>query len=103
VPVKSLLFARKQQEATNDSIAQNVLVVAMPTTPERTSLPFVEREVENLEAVLSNKIPYVILRNPSKTETLKRLVDEHVVHSRATGRLQLPIYHKVVSCSKTGK
>ena len=53
--VKSLSYARERVARANQvKLKEKAILVAMPTTPEQKSLPFVETEVEDLRKLFLN-------------------------------------------------
>jgi tetratricopeptide (TPR) repeat protein len=76
--MKSLAHARTT--AKKRSNRDNILVVAMPNTPEKIPLPFVTEEVRGLEEVLPTAIPRQILIEPSREDVLSRLPSCSVIH-----------------------
>lgn len=80
--VKSLLYAR-ERAARFDlvKLTDKAIVVAMPVTPEKESLPGVENEVKELEHLFSKaSINTTIIRNPTTTVVLSELPKHSIVH-----------------------
>jgi CHAT domain len=82
--VKSLSYARERL----GQVIQNekAILIAMPTTPEHTTLPSAEIEVEGLRNLLSNaSISSTIMYNPTRTDVLFELPKHSIVHFACHG------------------
>jgi tetratricopeptide (TPR) repeat protein len=87
--IKSLKYARERAIIADQSLLkEKAIVVAMPTTPEQKSLPFVEREVKDLENLFIKASVYSrIMQNPTRAEILSRLPQYIIVHFACHGYL----------------
>ena len=77
--VKSLSYAWKRTRA--DHVKEKALLISMPKTPEKDSLPFADIEVEALRELFSNaSINTTIMHNPTRTNVLSELPKHSIVH-----------------------
>ena len=85
--VKSLAYARERVTKSGQIILkESAILVAMRTTPDRNSLPFVETEINDLENLFSNAfINTTVMLNPTKTETLSALPQYTIAHFACHG------------------
>ena len=85
--VKSLAYARERAARADQVILkEKAILVAMPTTPEQKSLPFVEMEVKDLENLFSKaSIDTTVMQNPTRTEILSELPQYTIVHFACHG------------------
>jgi CHAT domain-containing protein len=85
--VKSLAYAR-ERAAIADEVKSNekAMVFAMPKTPEQTTLPFVEKEIKNLDNLFSkSSIDITVMLNPTRAEALSKLREHTIVHFACHG------------------
>jgi tetratricopeptide (TPR) repeat protein len=79
--VKSLSHAWERARADQVKVKEKALLISMPKTPEKDSLPFADIEVENLRKLFSNaSISTTIMHNPTTTEVLSELPKHSIVH-----------------------
>lgn len=85
--VKSLAYARTRATVPDEVIRkEKAAIVAMPVTPERTDLLFVEREVMYLENLFSGaSINMRVMRNPTRREVLSALPQFGIAHFSCHG------------------
>ena len=85
--VKSLAYARERSARADQIILkQKAVLIGMPTTPERQSLPFVETEIKDMENLFSEASIYMeIMRNPTRMDVLSKLSQYTIVHFTCHG------------------
>ena len=100
--VKSLAYAGEPATRADQVLLKDkAILVAMPTTPEANSLPFVETEAMYLQNLLSNEsIDTTILQNSVRTVVLSLHILSFISHVMGILRM---IHLRVVSFSGTGK
>ena len=85
--VKSLSYARERAaRADQVKLKEKAILIAMPTTPETNSLPFVEMEIKDLKKLFFNaSIDTTIMENPTRAEVLSELPKHTIVHFACHG------------------
>jgi CHAT domain-containing protein len=85
--VKSLAYAREREARTDRAaLKEKAILVAMATTPEKYSLPFVETEIKNLKMLLFNaSIDTTVMQRPTRAEVLSQLPKHAIVHFACHG------------------
>lgn len=85
--IKSLSYARQTvARANQDVLKENAILIAMPTTPNQSSLPFVMSEIEKLTNLFSEaSINTRVMQNPRKTEVLVELPKYAIAHIACHG------------------
>ena len=82
--VKSLSYARER--AAKATQVPNAILFGMPTTPNETPLPFVEKEIEAIKTMLEKaSIPTTIQMNPVKLDALSKLPTHAIAHFACHG------------------
>ena len=80
------MLEKERQELIKLRLKEKAILIAMPTTPEQMSLPFVEMEVEDLENSFSKaSIDTTVMQNPTRTEVLSELPKYTIVHFACHG------------------
>ena len=85
--VKALIYARKREAKTGTLKGQNVMLIGMPQTPQKTDLPYVEKELRTLQD-LFKRSPFItttVAQNPTRSEVLSALRDHQIVHLSCHG------------------
>ena len=77
--LKSLAYARERAATANQVVLhEKTIIVAMPKTPDRKDLRFVEKEITDLGNLFSNSsINMRVMQNSTRKETLSEL--EHYI------------------------
>jgi CHAT domain-containing protein len=84
--LQSLAYSREKVKIQFDNDGVNkALLVAMPITPSQSALPFAEKEVKNVGALIPDGITKSIVLHPSKSTLLQHLVGCQVVHFACHG------------------
>jgi tetratricopeptide (TPR) repeat protein len=87
--IKALDHARNQtrklSQNMSDDFSQTVLLVSMPTTPNRRSLPFAETEVSTIESLLPQSINRISLSRPLRSEVFETIHQCSVAHFACHG------------------
>lgn len=68
-------------------MSQKVMLVGMPTTLEHNDLPFVEKEMDDLQRLFVNRIETTVIQSPTKVEVMSALRDHQIVHLSCHGVL----------------
>ena len=80
------MLEKERQELIKLHSKEKAILVAMPTTPEQTNLPFVKTEVKDLENLFSKaSIDTTVMQNPTRTEVLSELPQYTIVHFACHG------------------
>ena len=85
--LKTLPFSREVAARVWDGHSQNALLLGMPTTPEQKSLPYVEKELEDLEKLMPRRVFATILKHPTREKAMRTLPDQNIVHLSCHGVL----------------
>lgn len=84
--VKALQYAKDRATKLERQREQvSLLVVAMPTTPERSSLPFATHEIEAIGNILPGQISRTILKNPTRSAVLSKMQHISIAHFSCHG------------------
>ena len=85
--VKSLSYAEERvAKADQVELNGNAILFAMPKTPEQKTLPFVEKEVRDIEnLLLKASISTTVVMNPIREEALSKLPNHSIVHFACHG------------------
>jgi CHAT domain-containing protein len=85
--LKALAYARERQARVASIDLQSCLLVGMPETPNETSLPFVEQEMQKIQDLLkaSSHISTINLQSPTREEVLAIMSAQNVVHFSCHG------------------
>ena len=79
------MYARHIVAKASTSNEQSILIVAMPNTPDRADLPYVELETVALEARLPDLLSKRVLRNPERTDVVSNLRSCQIAHFACHG------------------
>ena len=83
----TLIYARKREAKTGTLKGQKVMLIGMPQTPQKTDLPYVEKELRTLQD-LFKRSPFItttVAQNPTRSEVLSALRDHQIVHLSCHG------------------
>lgn len=85
--VKSLAYAREKASiAAQNVLEEKALLVAMPTTPDRQSLQFVDLEIKEIENLFAkSSIKTRVMYNSTRAEVLSELPQHSIVHFACHG------------------
>ena len=83
--VKSLAYAQERATRVGNVDGQNALLIGMPTTLDKKDLPFVKKEIEELQKLLSATIETTVLQNPTREKALSALLNHQIVHLSCHG------------------
>jgi CHAT domain-containing protein len=84
--IKALTYARQQASKVVTEEMQQMLLVGMPSTPGQSDLPFVEKEIQEINAVIPHAVQRVILLDCRKEEAIAEVTDSQIVHFSCHGR-----------------
>jgi len=83
--MNSLSYARERARRANQ-VGLNAVLFAMPTTPGEASLPYVEKEIEEVESLLMKaSINTMVQMNPIKEDAIATLHTHSIVHFACHG------------------
>jgi CHAT domain-containing protein len=84
--LKSLAYSREKvkNQFDNDEVSK-ALLVAMSLTPSQSALPYAEKEVKEVGALIPDSITKTIVLQPSKREVLDSLAGCRLVHFACHG------------------
>jgi tetratricopeptide (TPR) repeat protein len=89
--IRSLFYARKTVESQSlMSPTSKALLVGVPKATGLKSLPFVEKEVEQVATLLSRNIRVIEMLNATKYEVTSNLPDSKIVHFACHGQAAYP-------------
>ena len=85
--VKSLAYARERRTIVDKlALKEKAILVAMSTTPERSPLPYVQMEVEDIKKLYSDaSIDITVLQNPTRRQVLSELPNYTIAHFACYG------------------
>jgi CHAT domain-containing protein/tetratricopeptide (TPR) repeat protein len=85
--LRALSHAKIQLGARSSKTRQNVLLASMPTTPNKSPLPFAAQEIGIIDAILPPSTPKESLQHPTKAEVLQKLAMCSVGHFACHGEV----------------
>lgn len=85
--IKSLSHARMQLKRISSAKSQAVLLASMRQTQSQADLPFAEREVSTINALLPPSIKRCIFQQPTKREILENIRECSVAHFACHGEV----------------
>jgi hypothetical protein len=80
--VRALANARVQIERLSSTTSQSVLMVSMPTTPNKKDLPFAAKEITVIDKLLPRSM---VLQYPNKEKVLQKLSQCSIAHFACHG------------------
>src|SRR5947207_7434905 len=81
-----MAYAKERLENMRSQGTQNAILIAMPKTPNRGDLPFVEKEIQELENLFQpSTIQTTIRQYPTKPDVLSLLRNHQVAHISCHG------------------
>ena len=86
--LRALSHARAQIETATRKDIQTILLANMPTTPNKSPLPFASQEIDVLDNLLPPTIPRSIQRTPTKSDVLEALGKSSVAHFACHGQVE---------------
>jgi hypothetical protein len=85
--LRALSHARSQIGTASRKALQTILLASMPTTPNKSPLPFATQEIDALDHFLPSSVPRVVQQNPTKEDVLDALRNSSVTHLACHGQV----------------
>jgi hypothetical protein len=82
--IKALSYARERVVKALDK-PQKALLISMPNTEDLSDLPFAEKEIEEVEKILSSHLVTTVQVYPTKASAVSGLEDQNIVHLACHG------------------
>jgi len=85
--LRALSHAKAQIGTAGREHIQTILLASMPTTPNKSPLPYAVQEIDTLDSLLPATVSRVIQRNPTKSDVLEALRKSSVAHFACHGQV----------------
>lgn len=85
--IKAVRYARERYARVASLKSSKALLVGMPETPNEKDLPFVVKEIRELNNLLSTHIRTTVAERPSRKTVIEALPDHQIAHFSCHGYL----------------
>lgn len=85
--IKVMDYARERRAGTSGQRFQKAVIVGMPETPDHETLPFVTKEIQGLNMLLSpaSRMQITSIKRPTRSNVLSMLRDCQIAHFSCHG------------------
>ena len=87
--IRALGYSRERASMAASVLRQKMVMIGMPSTPDKSNLSFIKRELSKTNNVIPPEVRRLSLCNPTKQDVVSELRDCQIVHFACHGESEI--------------